>query len=230
MKKLFLSAAVAVFSFASLSAQDISFGVKGGVNFANIAGDFGAGDLYDDNDTKMKVGFHIGGLAEIMLSEKFALQPELLFSMQGAKSEYDYDDGFDSESFESKINLSYINLPIMAKFYPIENLAIEMGPQVGFLVSAKSDYESTYTTGGVTVSESGDDDVKDQYKGIDFGLNFGASYKLDSGLFFSARYNLGLTKVDDDDYYDDIDGDLGIFSSTFSRKNRVIQLSAGFMF
>ncbi|MBP93710.1 MAG: hypothetical protein CMC55_06290 [Flavobacteriaceae bacterium] len=223
MKKLFLSTAIAFFSFATLSAQDVRFGVKGGVNFANVAGDYGYTGFDEAyGDSEMKVGFHIGGLAELKLSDKFALQPELLFSSQGYKSNY-FD--FDDRKVDYNVNLSYVNIPIMAKFFPIEGLSIEAGPQVGFLVSAKdefNDYENDL------FDDDEDIDTKDLYKTIDFGLNFGVSYELPSGLFFSARYNLGLSKVDDEDYYDDIDGDFGLFS--FSRKNRVIQLSAGFMF
>ncbi|EGV43942.1 PorT family protein [Bizionia argentinensis JUB59] len=222
MKKLFLFAVVAVFSLASISAQDIRFGVKGGVNFANIAGDFGvAGISTDLEDAEMKVGFHIGGLAEFKLSEKFALQPELLFSNQGYKSNYlDNDD----RKVDYNVNLNYINIPIMAKFMLIEGLAIEAGPQVGFLISAKNELNDSNND---LVSDDTKIDSKDLYKTLDFGLNFGVSYELPSGLFFSARYNLGLSKVDDEDYYGDV-VDLGIFS--FSRKNRVAQISAGFMF
>lgn len=170
----------------------------------------------------MKVGFHIGGLAELKLSEKFALQPELLFSSQGFKSNY-YD--LDDRKVDYNVNLSYVNIPIMAKFFPIEGLSIEAGPQVGFLVSAKNELND-YNNEDLEPGES-EIDTKDLYKSLDFGINIGASYEMESGLFFSARYNLGLSKVDDEDFYGDV-ADFGIFS--FSRKNRVIQLSAGFMF
>ncbi|WP_417200793.1 porin family protein [Bizionia sp.] len=223
MKKLLVCAAVAVFSMGALSAQDVRFGVKGGVNFANLAGDFGVSGFDEDfQDAEMKVGFHIGGLAELKLTEKFALQPELLFSNQGFKSTY-FD--IDDRKQDYNVNLSYVNIPIMAKFFPIDGLSIEAGPQIGFLVSAKderNDYYNDYLEeGDVKI------DTKDLYKSLDFGLNFGASYEMESGLFFTARYNLGLSKVDDEDFYGDF-ADFGLFS--LSRKNRVIQLSAGFMF
>lgn len=228
MKKIMLLAAIAVFSFSSLVAQDIRFGVKGGVNFANLAGDFGASGYDDDlRDAKMKVGFHIGGLAEVKLSEKFALQPEVQFSNQGFKSSY--EDFDEDRSVDYKVDLYYINVPIMAKFFPIENLAVEAGPQIGVLISAKNELNDAQND---LNSELGEDEVdtKDLYKTIDFGFNIGASYELESGLFFAARYNIGITKVDEEDIYDDIydDVDFGVFS--FSRKNRVIQLSVGFMF
>ena len=91
----------------------------------------------------------------------------------------------------------------MVKFFPIENLAIELGPQVGFLISAKKE-ELDYWN-DLPDNDEVKDEAKDFFKGIDFGLNFGVSYKLESRLFFSARYNLGLSKVDDESYYDDYD-------------------------
>ena len=114
MKKLFL-AAFAVFAFTSVNAQD--FGV-----FANYAS-----NSFDGGDSTS--GFNIGVLAGFEISEKFSVQPELLYSAQGAK-----EDGGDGE-----LKLDYINIPVMAKFYVAEGFSLEAGPQVGFLMSAKSE-------------------------------------------------------------------------------------------
>jgi hypothetical protein len=226
MKKLILMAAVAVFGFTNLNAQNVSFGAKVGMNISTIGGDFG--NYYDyyegdaSDNVKSRVGFHVGGLAEIMINDKFGIQPELLYSSQGYKTDYNYG----SESEESNVNLSYINMPVMAKFFPIENLSVEAGPQIGFLVSAKNDY--TYTDSDYPeYNESGDVDVKDYFNGIDFSMNIGVGYKLDMGVFFQARYCFGLTAVDDEGRYND-ESYYDYYS--FSRKNRVFQLSAGYMF
>ncbi|PWK17383.1 porin family protein [Xanthomarina spongicola] len=226
MKKVLLTAAIAVFGFTSMNAQNVSFGAKAGMNVATIGGDFGNYyDYYEGDATdnvKSRVGFHVGGLAEIMISEKFAIQPEILYSSQGFKTEYSYG----SEREESNVNLSYLNLPVMAKFFPIENLSVEAGPQVGFLLSANEDYE--YTDSDFPEDNvSGDRDVKDSVKGVDFSMNIGVGYKLDMGVFFQARYCFGLSEVDDTGYYDD---ESYYDNYSFSRKNRVFQLSVGYMF
>ena len=96
MKKIILSA-LAVFVFGFTNAQEVKFGLKGGLNVANITGDI--------EDNSSKVGFHVGGFAEIKVSEKFSVQPELLFSTQGTK--------FDFEGTNVNFNLSYLNIPIM---------------------------------------------------------------------------------------------------------------------
>ncbi len=213
-----LLAAVAVFGFTTANAQlEVSFGAKAGLNVSTIGGDFGVSDFDTYNDTKSKIGFHVGGLAELKISEKFSLQPELLFSQQGAKAEF-RDPDFPEDNFDTKTTLSYVNLPIMAKFYPIEGLSIEAGPQVGFLVSDKTELSAP------GVPDMDDDTAK--YKTFDFGLNIGAGYKMENGLMFQLRYNFGLTKIDDTP--DDVN--FGILGDTFSRKNRNFQVSVGYMF
>lgn len=193
MKKSLLIAAIAVFGLSNVNAQEISFGVKAGANFATQGGD-------DVDGAKMKVGFHAGVLAEFMISEKFGIQPELLYSMQGAKA----------EEGDYKTNLDYITLPIMAKYYITEGFSVHAGPQIGFLISAKT----------------GDDDmvdVKDFYKSIDYGLGIGAGYALDNGLFFNARYYLGLANIQEE---------IEFLGQTIEPTvhNNVIQLSVGYMF
>ncbi|MDT0293847.1 porin family protein [Mesonia ostreae] len=204
MKKLLLTAAIAVFGIIGTQAQDVRYGVKAGVNFANSHG--------DTDDADSRTGLHIGAFAEFMLSEKFAFQPELLYSMQGNK--YEESETILGETFkaESKLKLDYINIPLIFKYYATEGLAIEAGPQVGFLVSANEEYEAS----GADVSESGDEDVKDFYKSIDYGLNIGLSYTLDMGVMFGARYYYGLADIADTDNYDE--------------KNNMIQISVGYKF
>ena len=193
MKKLLLTAVIAVISIVSINAQE--FGAKAGVNFASLNG---------DEDFDGRTSFFVGGVVEFEISESFSIQPELLYSSQGAKSSFS-EEGFD---FESTIKLDYLNIPIMAKYYVTEGLSIEAGPQVGFLLSAKAEVKED--------GESDSEDIKDELKSVDFGLNFGLGYKLDSGLNFGARYNLGLSNVPDE-------GD-------FDLKNGVFQIAVGYFF
>ena len=210
MKKV-LFAAVAVFAFGTANAQDMSFGAKAGLNVSNLTGDI--------EDTKSLIGAHVGVFAEFKITDKFSFQPELLYSMQGAKTEFTEVEG-DSYSYkeESKIKLSYINIPLMAKFYVSEKFSLEAGPQVGFLMSAKNDFEISETIDGDTDSFSSEEDIKDSLKGIDFGLNLGLSYDFTENLFAGARYNLGLTDLNDTD------------AENFEIKNSGFQVSVGFRF
>lgn len=183
MKKIVLVTVIAVFGLVKVNAQEIKFGAKAGINLASISGD-------NTENIDAVTSFNFGLVAEIPISEKFSFQPELMYSGQG----YSFND--------NTIALSYLNIPLMGKYYLTKGLSLEAGPQVGFLLSAKN--ESI--------------DVKDSFKTLDFGLNFGVGYKLENGLNFGARYNLGLSDINN------IDG----FNS--KNKNGVFQVSVGYFF
>lgn len=84
-------------------------GAKAGVNFASMGDD-------QTEDLNRRTSFHVGVLVEIPISEKFAIQPELLYSSQGYKIE-EVDTYLDLKSVYKDVDkLDYINIPIMAKY------------------------------------------------------------------------------------------------------------------
>lgn len=167
MKKVFLFFVCAA-SFATANAQ-ATFGVKAGANFATLSGS-------DASDVKMKVGFNIGGFADVPLASSISFRPELVFSTQGAKA--------TNAGTDYKLNTSYINVPLLAKYTSTSGFFAETGPQVGFVVAAKA------KAGGTDV------DVKDSYKSTDFAWAFGLGYQMASGFGINGRYNLGLSSID----------------------------------
>ncbi len=197
MKKVLLFFITTIFGFALVNAQ-VTFGAKAGVNFSDITGE--KVDSFEG-----LTSFHVGAVAEIQISEKFSVQPELIYSMQGS----DYSEDFEGDDFEGSVKVNYLNIPLMAKYYVADGFSLEAGPQIGLLVSATDEYEDE------------EDDIKDFLKSTDFGINFGLGYKLESGLNFTARYNIGLSdNLDADDF--ETDG--------AEYKNSVIQFSVGYFF
>ncbi len=180
MKKLLLI--VCIFSGILSNAQEdtIKFGVKAGINIASLSGNVAV-----TQDQFNRVGLQIGVLSEIPITEKFAFQPELLFSSQGAK----YDPIENGILVEQTIKLDYLNLPLMAKYYIFKGVSIQAGPQIGFLLSANNNVESP----GIDTET----DIKDETSGVDFGINFGLGYQLPLGIFVDGRYNLGLSDTND---------------------------------
>ncbi len=202
MKKTFLIAALAVFGMNQSDAQ-VKFGVKAGPQLTNLVGD-------DAGESDMKFGFNVGGYANIRFSEQLAFQPELLFSLQGDKSEM--------PGIKATQNLSYINVPLMLKWYAYDGLNFEFGPQVGFNVAAKgkADVDS-----GVEILDGGYEGDLDHIQTVDFGVNIGAGYEMKNGLNFGLRYGRGLTSVYD---LEDENGDKAkVFNS-------VISLGVGYTF
>ncbi len=206
MQKLLLSIIAATLLFQTYAQEsEFQLGAKAGLNFASLNGDL--------EDAKGRTSFHLGGMVEVPLTDKLSVQPELLFSSQGAK--------FDSDA----LSLNYVNVPIMAKYYVTEEISIEAGPYVGFLLSANFKYETEdddlnpNTSGERSNTKASEkQDVKDDIKSLDFGLNIGLGYKMPSGLNFAARYTLGLANASDFE------------NSTQEFKNGVFQLSVGYFF
>lgn len=214
MKKLLLVIAIITVSFTA-NAQEVKFGPKVGLNVSTINLSTSNKDV--DSDFGSRTSFFIGGMAEFKLSDKFAIQPELLYSMQGATIKDENHTSIAGVSSGYVISLDYLNIPVMAKYFVIDNLALEAGPQVGFLMSAKHKLEASVA--GVSASAE-ENDIKKDTKSIDFGLNIGASYTLDFGLNFGIRYNLGLTDL----------ADKKVSEDNTTMKNGVFQVSIGYLF
>jgi len=215
MKKI-LFAAVGLLAAISY-AQDITYGAKAGVNISNFSGN-------DIEDTKPVFGALFGGFAEISISDKFSIQPELLFSMQGARSEYSESEPGYSFSEENRTKLNYLNIPVLAKYFINEKIALLAGPQVGILLSAKEKFEGTETFMGQTISYAETIDAKDFYRSIVLGFNIGVTYSFTDKIFVDARYNLGLssiTKKFTDEFGDSFSANI---------KNNVLQFSIGYKF
>jgi len=172
--KYYLSIALAsLMMIGTVNAQSVNFGIKGGLNVYNIK---------DDNESEYdsKTGIHLGILGHIHLSKQWGMQPELVYSAQGAQ--------FTSTGVESKLKLGYINVPILFQYMFDNGFRIEAGPQVGFLVSAKTEANDVEV------------DVKDDLKGADFSIGFGLGYiHVPSGFGLDARYNLGVSNISEDD-------------------------------
>ncbi|MFT5238716.1 MAG: hypothetical protein ACI840_001495 [Ulvibacter sp.] len=156
MKKTTLLVA-AFFISASGFSQEIDFGVKAGVTLSS------------------SVGFQAGGFAGMKLGEKTGLQADILYSKQG--SAIAFTDG----SADEKFDLTYVNLPIVFKYYISESFNIQAGPQVGFKISDGID---TSTISGAQKAKS-----------LEISGVIGVGYELPSGLRVEGRFNAGLTEL-----------------------------------
>lgn len=181
MKKL-LFITTLFLGIISLKAQESHFGAKLTGSFTNFRATGDDASNWNDN-TKGKINLEIGLVSEFMLSDQFALAPELNYAGEG--------DVYEVFGLKDTFFTSYLQIPVMAKYYLNDNFSLNFGPQVGFLMSAES--EAELTINGQTSKDS--QDLKDHFNSTEFGLNMGAGYKLDNGLFFDFRYSLGLSKL-----------------------------------
>jgi hypothetical protein len=176
MRNVLFAIAAIAFSAASTQAQTTSFGLKGGMTASNMKMSSSGISI----SLTTKIGFYAGAFAEVGVSEKFAVQPELFYSAIGAKMKAS-DSGMTASASE---NLGYINLPVLAK-YKSEGFSVFAGPQVSYLLSAKSKSSQDNQTV----------DDKDEYKPVEVSGVFGVGYTLSNGFGVDARYQLGLTNL-----------------------------------
>ena len=111
-------------------------GVKGGLNVSNLYID----DVSDEN---ARFGFNLGVYGQILSSDAFAIQPELLFSTKDSKIEY----GGSLFDQTVKYNLSYLDLPVLAVFKLGESAEIHIGPYVGYLLGANISHDGDLGSG-----------------------------------------------------------------------------------
>jgi opacity protein-like surface antigen len=189
MKKVFMLAAAALMTTGAM-AQGWEYGVKAGVDFSKVS-------KISGGKAKALTGFYGGVFAEYHLNDFFGIQPELVYSAQGTQ--------FNAESGKFEIRQNYINVPILAKFYVLNGLSVEVGPQFGFLMNSKIKLKSG--AGSYVFAPA--------IRKFDFAAAMGLTYTVSSRLDITARYNLGLT-----DSYD------------YTGKNRqnVIQIGLGYRF
>ena len=169
MKKLTIVALVLIGFISISNAQSIKFGVKGGINFSSLNGD-------DDQIIEGRTGFHIGVVGEFGLADKLFLQPEIMYSSQGADPDIggfleDIPGLFDDDA---DFGIDYLNVPILIKYKFLKLLDVHAGPQFGIKVSEGDDL----------------DDVEsfDLSGAVGAGVHFGK-------FFGQLRYNFGLTDV-----------------------------------
>ncbi|GAC1449912.1 MAG: porin family protein [Chitinophagaceae bacterium] len=147
-------------------AQHFELGAKAGVNVSNFMGSSNASTL----KANTLIGFHAGGFVSLFIGNNFAIQPEVLFSTQGAK--------IDDDGYKRDYKLYYINVPVMLKYRFTGGFFIEAGPQVGFKV------HETYA--GTS---------EDFAKSTDLSIAGGIGYHSPIGLGIGARYIAGLSKL-----------------------------------
>jgi len=180
MKKITLIAFVLFAGLVKAQAQvTVSPGIKGGLNISNFT-NFGSSDPKSD--------FYAGGFVAIKFNRFFTLQPELIYSRQGAEVR-EYEIGGPG-SRTVNYDLNYLSIGAVAKFH--------FGGK-GFHVLA-----------GPSLDIKTDDNFPEyDYNpvGADFSLVGGVGYSLPNGLTFEARFKQGLVDIygydgiDNDDYY-----------------------------
>lgn len=186
----------------TVKAQNFHFGIKTGINLSKETKTEVERQVQDFNK-EFRKGFHIGGIVTYSINKKWELEGNLMYSQQGYKEHL-----FSIENNRTiySIRSNYINLPIAIKYYPLEHLYIEMGPQIGFLISKKHKIQGE---GNITKY------IPLKPNHIDLSLFCGLGYKFSNNILLEARYIHGINNT---------------YKNVALSQNRNIQISIGYLF
>ena len=132
MKKITLTV-LAVAAFGIASAQDMKFGIKGGIDMVSAKSTYGSTNAS---------GFYAGGFAEFEMSDKIVLQPGLNYHTASK-------DGF---------KLDFLSIPVIAKYNMSDKLNLLAGPTLYYSMDS-ADTEKTRFNLGIGASY----DITDQF-------------------------------------------------------------------
>lgn len=173
-------------------------GVRGGINFADLT----------ETDASYKTDFYAGGLLAINFTKRYTLQPEIIYSKQGADNVDTYYYDFATDSYiegEDDIEVNYISIAAMNKFTIVKGLHVMVGPTFDFLVNTN---------------------MASQESDIDLAIVTGFGYKFPSGLSLEFRFKKGIADVVNDEYYE---GGDGFFFGDYN-SNLLFQVGAAYYF
>lgn len=161
MKKIVQRCLVVLFFIQMSYAQSVQFGIKAGANYANVTG--------SKINTNAIINYHAGIVAKIGLTKGLSFQPELLYTTQGAS--------YETALADYKNELGYIVIPAMLQIHLSKSITLDMGPQVGFLLNEKNNFD---------VQKSNT---------FDASANAGLGLKITNSIFAQARYCVGLAEL-----------------------------------
>jgi len=162
---------VFVFSVSGIHAQGLHLGLKAGANVAQLSG-----RAFNDG---FQWGFSAGAFAEVNLTSKWGVQPELLFSQNQTQTANGFEEIIPQGYNNLKVTLNYLSIPILLSYKPIPVLSLQIGPQFGILMNP-----------GVTVANS----TANAFKSGDFAMVGGAQVNL-GPVKAGVRYVYGLTNL-----------------------------------
>lgn len=170
----------------SQAQSPVDIGVRGGVTQATFYGD----DVFSND---FRPGFTGGVFLNYQVNEAFSIQPEVLYSVRGAKNHFN-----EAGTLENvRVRQDVIEIPVLFKLSaPLSPITprLYVGPALGF----------------VTNSEVNGNDADDAFSDADFSGVVGGeiAFAVNKGplseIALDGRYNLGLTELGDVEGFEEV--------------------------
>jgi len=177
MKTNILVFGLLIYAGFNLNAQEIRFGFQGGMGVTKSYWTNISGGAFLDNPYNPIASFSLNGYMGFRIKGIWGLSIEPGIIQKGGVDLNSPDEKMDNARFE----LLYIHAPILYDFYVGNKFFVSIGPEPGYLISVKSNFEDFPT------------DMKDFYDnefeicGL-VGVNYCIAENADIGI----RYSRGL--------------------------------------
>jgi hypothetical protein len=156
--------------------SQVKYGLKAGINLSDVAIiNYRDPDNYTDPDYEagfdLKFGLHAGVFGRTAIADKVDFIAEIQYINKGVKA-------------NTRIDLHYISIPLLAAYEISDNIFIEAGPEVSYLAAARSRYGN----------------VSNLWNNkIDLSLDAGLQFMMEEKISLSIRYCAGFLSVIDFD-------------------------------
>lgn len=209
MKRL-VSLLVLALVASSASAQ-LNYGIKGGAALVDMSLDY----LGISND-EYRPAYQVGIYGVHQVSERVFFRSELFYANKGFRAETpSVVPGNPLETFS--MHLHYLSLPLLVGYSPTERLFVLVGPEVSYLLAARSRFESGSSDVGGLWDEP-----------LDIGLTAGVGYQVSDRMSIDVRYVYGFRDVAPTSFRWVDPQDPLIDTFEFQSRNRVFQLSLSY--
>ncbi len=174
MRKLLL---LFLMLFSISSFGQVSFGLKAGLNVNDRAMKNNSSSSVQDN-SKPDIGFHVGVFGELKFGKKILFIPEIHFSQKGFI--------LSAVASDTRLNLNYLELPLIISYSPIHRLSIDLGPSFAYKISAVGKRDGSKTNIDFRYDQN-----------FDFGVNGGLRFNITKRVSIMGRYYYGLVAIDE---------------------------------
>ena len=165
----------------SINAQNFGGGTILGISTSQVGGDNLSGFH--------KAGLLIGIFANKSIYQNLKFQMEMTYIQKGSKNPK-INDASDPNYLKQDISSSYIEVPFLLQYQQSEDISIEGGIQVAYLIEGY--YNDLY--GKIEYN-----DFK-PFINYDLGLTIGVNYKYSSNINLNTRISNSILPIGSEDY------------------------------
>ena len=182
MKLILTTIGLILMTLISLNAQNIEFGVKSGLGFANINITNLPNSETNSDIFSPTMSYSLSGILSYKSKGLWGLSLEPGLMKKGWISNKD-------DSNENKIGLQYLHFPILSDFYLSDKFYFSIGPEINYLLNAKNK------------SNNGTQEITDLNRKFELSGLVSGAYKIFDNLYIGIRYSHGLTQISDKVYW-----------------------------